>query len=1204
MQIFSDKGKTHSTAGETVWGVVALCFAVLMLLVPAWGQEFRGTIMGTVTDPTGSVISGASVTAIGPTQTYKAITGSNGQFNIPFVQPAVYVVKISRVSFKTEERTNVIIDINTSANLNVILQVGTNTETVVVSSQLLTLLNTEDASGGTIVDPDKIQNLPLNGRQEYMLLSLTPGVQFTQHQFGSSGYSGTRGWDQSNAYSVNGQSGSYNQFSLNGVPISREDGSGTGTWFIAPNIDAVEEFKVMSNTYDAQYGRFSGGTVNTILKSGTRKYHGTVFDFWRNSILDSNTYQLKQVKTAKSFHNEHQFGGSVGGPVFPKKEKLFYFFSYEGWREIMPATVTASMPTTDVYPDSSGNVNLDSYAKALGITGIYNPSDYTCVTTGSSGCSKYQRTQFTNNTIPSTMVSSFYKKLLALYPTPTLSGYENNYIYRGKDTYKYFQPIIRIDYNISDQTKFYGSTVWWSGWENRNTNGVPGAGARGNMDNHRQAVTTALDLTHTFRPNLVGDIRVGYTRSYTIAPDGAVSAGQATLSASDMGLTMPSIPTTSRTWAPYFSMDNIWPNVIGNTADPTILETYQLSPTLTQVIGHHNLHYGFEFEMFHDVVNGIGQPNGTFNFGSTFSEEYPNNGDSSGDGLADEVMGYPNSGSVQEKFSTYESYKYYGVFIQDNWKVSKRLALNLGLRFDDETSPVDRNNHLLAGMCMTCENPITSEITYPANNTLANGATMANPMYGTAQFASSSLTAYNNYSGTFQPKFGFVYQLTPKLILRGGYGISKAMGIELGGASPWSQSTSYNYTSDGGITPNSYFKNGTPFPSGFTAAPGSSKGDSTFVGDTLSIDQRDRKLVNTQQYSFGIGGELPFHILGNLEYVGQHTTNLRTSRQLNGLSDTDVEKGLADASYLDKLVTNPFYGVLSKTTALGANSTIKAKYLMVPYPEFYGNFYVYTHADGYSNYNSMIAKAEKRMSNGKGLSNGLSFLASFTWAKLMSATGYLNNSSMWKVDDKPSYHLDTGSNAPAWQLSFSGMYGLPLGRNSWLLANTNRAVSAFVSDWQLDWIFQNRAGFSISTPTSYSYTCGTYDVRPSKSTWHSYLNNSNNSCWTSQPQYYVVGHDTTQTKVVTPWAQQTQLGLQKSFPIHENLRLQFKAESFNATNTPIFGSPSTSNPSKAPTRNSSVVDPNQPGAYSGYGTVGNTQQNFPRQYQLSLKLQF
>jgi hypothetical protein len=1210
MQTLDKRGKVQRSKAQLIkqYGCIAtLSFiAILMLMVPAYSQEFRGTISGTVTDSTGAIVPGTIVTATGPQLTYKAVTGSNGQFLIPFVQPATYTVKIAHNGFKTEERTNVIIDISTRFNLNVVLKVGNaNTETVTVSSQLSSLLSTEDASGGTIVDPDKIQALPLNGRQEYMLLSLTPGVQFTQTSFGSSGYSGTRGWDESNSYSVNGQSGSYNQFSLNGVPISRESGSGTGTWFIAPNIDAVEEFKVMSNTYDAQYGRYSGGTVSTILKSGTRSYHGTLFDFWRNSVLDSNTYQLKQVGTSKAYHNEHQFGGSVGGPIIPRKDKLFYFFSLEGWRELMPATVKTAVPSTDTYPDANGDVNLDSYATALGITGFYNPLSYSCYKQGANGCAEYKRDPFPGNVIPHSMVSPFYKKLLALYPTTgLLSGYQNNYIFKGKNTYKYTQPILRVDYNASDKTKFFASAAWWTGWEYRNSNGISGAGARGDIDNHRASETIALDLTHTFRPTLVGDVRVGYTRSYSRDPDGTVSAGDATLTSSYFGLTMPAIPTTSNNYAPELTMDNIWANIIGNEADPSITETYVLSPSITHVIGHHNLHYGFDFQLYHAISSNVGNANGKFNFGSTFSKQYPNNSDNSGDGIADEIMGYPNSGSVQEDLSTYESYKYYGAFIQDNWKVTNKLALNLGLRWDTETSPVERNNHLLAGMCMTCENPVTNQITYPTNNTLANGATMANPMYGTAQFASNSFTAYENTWGSLQPKFGASYQINPKFIVRGGWGISTAFGIELGGASPWNQSTSYNASSDGGITPNNYFNNGVPYPNGYSPVPGSSKGSMTFVGNSVSMDQRDRKLVSTQQYSFGFEAELPFHILGNLEYVGQHTTKLRTSKELNGLSDSDVAKGIADASYLDEQVSNPFYNVLSSNVSLGNNPTIKAKYLMVPYPEFDGSFYVYTHADGYSNYNSMIAKAEKRMSNGRGLSNGLSFLSSFTWAKLMSATGYLNNSGAWKTDSTPSYHLDTGNNAPAWQLSFSGMYGLPFGHNSWLLANTNRITSALVSDWQLEWIFQNRSGFAISLPSSYTYSCGTYNPKPAHKSWHSYLNNSSPSCWGNEPEYYIYTHDTTQTRVKTPYAQQTQLGLQKSIPLHRDLALRFKAEAFNATNTPIFGSASTGSPNISPKRVASVVNPNQPGAWTGYGTIGSTQQNFPRQYQLSLKLQF
>ncbi|MDE3148343.1 MAG: carboxypeptidase regulatory-like domain-containing protein, partial [Acidobacteriota bacterium] len=221
------------------WRGVAQLLAILAFSVfVIQAQEYRGTIAGRVTDSTGAVVPNALITATGPQQTYRSKTGRDGTFAIPFVQPATYTVSIEAPGFRKELRAGIIVDIDSSVNLPVALKVGSDVETLTVKANDEVALDTLDASGGTVMEPDKVQNLPLNGRQVYMLLGLTPGASFTQTQFGSHGYSGTRGWDESKAYRINGQNGSYNQFSLNGAPISQQDGGGAGTWNIAPNVDA------------------------------------------------------------------------------------------------------------------------------------------------------------------------------------------------------------------------------------------------------------------------------------------------------------------------------------------------------------------------------------------------------------------------------------------------------------------------------------------------------------------------------------------------------------------------------------------------------------------------------------------------------------------------------------------------------------------------------------------------------------------------------------------------------------------------------------------------------------------------------------------------------------------------------------------------------------------------------------------------------
>ncbi|HEY2038283.1 MAG TPA: carboxypeptidase regulatory-like domain-containing protein, partial [Edaphobacter sp.] len=330
---------------------------ILFFLFPLTitAQEYRGSILGHVTDSQGFDIPNASIEARSDQQTYTIKTDGHGNFVIPLVQPGTYTVAIQASGFRREVYPNQILSVSQKLNLSVRLTPGGATDVVTVTTDQLQLATT-DASGGTVMDPEKVQNLPLNGRQVYMLMSLTPGVRFTQTQFGAGGYSGTRGWDVSNAYSINGQQGAYNQFMLNGAPISIQGGGSAGTWNISPSIDAVQEFKVMTITFDAQYGRVGGGAMNTILKSGTPKFHGTLYDYWRNSIFDANSYQLNQQGADKPYHNQHQYGGTIGGPFL--KHNAYFFFSYEGWREVLPAGVVTSVPTADMRPDASGNVNL------------------------------------------------------------------------------------------------------------------------------------------------------------------------------------------------------------------------------------------------------------------------------------------------------------------------------------------------------------------------------------------------------------------------------------------------------------------------------------------------------------------------------------------------------------------------------------------------------------------------------------------------------------------------------------------------------------------------------------------------------------------------------------------------------------------------------------------------------------------------------
>lgn len=1173
-------------------------------------QEYRGTVSGSVADSGGAIIPGAKVTITGPQQTYRAVSASNGEFVVPFVDLGTYTVSVTAPGFSTETQVSVHVDVSTKVALTFRLKPGAVSDTITVTDSSAGV-NTSDASLGTVVDPEKIQNLPLNGRQLYTLLGLTPGTRFTQTTFGPGGYSGTRAWDQSNSYSVNGQSGNQNQFSLNGAPVSAQGGGGAGTWNVAPTIDAVEEFKVMTNTYDAQYGRETGGTVNTVMKSGGDAFHGTVYEFWRNSVFDANTFQLNQENAPKPFHNQHQFGGTVGGYAW--KKHTYFFFSFEGWREVLPVGVVTGVATADMLPGADGSVNLTNYLAATSGHNIYDPSTTRCAVAGQSPCQQYTRDQFPNNTIPANRISPIGLAFLRLLPKPNITGdvYSNNYVAADPGRYTYNQPMVRVDHNFSDKTRAYGMFVFFGGQEYRNGSGLPAPISQGDINNHRSTFTSVFDITHTFSPSRVMDVRAAWNRAIGKDPDGGAAAGLApkSFTAASLGLNMPMIPTTSANLPPEINMYNCCTaNFIGNhlSADSTF-ETYDLAVSQNQTLGAHSLHYGFETMLFHDVPSGIGSPNGQFTFAQQYTQQDPNQNVGDGDGIAAILLGDPDNGSVDWFDSRYESYNYFSAYVQDDWRVSKKLTFNFGLRWETETSPKDRNNELTAGFCLTCTNPLNSVI---------NGAGgVPNPLLGGIQFASGNFTAYQNYIGDFLPKIGVSFAVTPRLVIRGGFGLATGLGIELGGQSSWQQTTNYAASLDGGRTPSGYFNTGTPYPSGAIAPPGNAPGLLTEVGNGVGFDQRNRKIPLTRQYSFGIQGAGPFSTVFDVSYVGNVTTRLRVGTELNSLTPAEFAQGHTDhGAYLNNQVPNPFYGQISTAANLGQSPTISQAQLLTPFPEF-SDLYDYNVPIGYTDYNALQAKLERRVSNPGSVIGGLSVLASFTYSKTFNATGRLNNGEAGLVDPLPYYAVD-GSDRP-YDFSLSGLYTLPFGHGAAFYNNTGRLVDELIGHWQIDWIFQNSGGTPIgSLPQNYTYACGgNYDVRPvGHHSYKSWINNSDNvqaaangtsaNCQVGFAPYTATTLLPITSKVRAPFAQQTQIGLEKRFAIVHGTELQFKAEAFNVTNTPIFGGPNTGNVNDPLTRNNQVANPNDPGAWSGYGTIGSTEQNFPRQLQLSLKVLF
>jgi len=1196
-----------------------ICVATFVGL--ALAQEFRSTLTGRISDPSGAVIPGATVTAVqnDTHQTYSTRTNSSGDYYIAYMLPGNYTVTVSAKGFKTKVQQNVLLQASASYGLNFTLEVGSTTQSVTVTAAP-PLINTASGSSSNILTGRAIENLPLNGRQVYMLIGTTPGSQFLQTQFGASGYSGTRGWDVSNNYSLGGGIQGYNLFTLNGTNITMMGGFGEeGTWMTSPNVDAVQETNIMSNTYDARYGHTTGGTVNIVTKSGTNQYHGDIYEYLENGALNANNFENNANGVPRQNTIQHQYGGTFGGPI--RKNKIFFFGSFEGYWENIPFTTITSVPPAYLRPQPGQGVDFSQ----SGYT-IYDPLTTVCNAPGGTldNCpgNDYSRTEFPNDTIPANRIDPTAAALLNLFPLPNINqdAVQNNFIATTPDQYRYYQPMVRVDYNTSDRTRWYSFYEWQKGHEFRNSSGFTGPAQRGDIHSMRTNTVATEDMTHTFSPTMVGDFKLSFTRYFQSFPDGPLS----TPTPSSIGLNMPYVGTASKALLPEIGFGELYPTIIGNSVSTHLDQTLALNVDFTKIRGSHSIEFGGEIDRW-NFANplDVGHPNGTFSFGTQPTQYNPTKrnalpGISDGNVIASLLLGYPTGGGVDWNSTVYETIPAYAVYAQDNWKVSRRLTLNIGLRYDVEGGVVDRFNGLNRGMCLTCVNPITNDSTYQANiadpsnisawqsaySALGVSTPNLSTVYGGILFTGAQgqpRNAYNIDWSNVAPRLGFAYQINNKTVLRGGWGWVFAYGIEGGTRSGFSISTPYISSLNGGVTPTDYFQSGTPYPGGAEQPFGSSLGLRTNLGNTQTLDFPQRKIPRSTVMSIGIQRELPAHTVLSVKYSGNYARALRTQGVFTWVNGSlpltfgypDLQQNNYDpnlASELGAQVPNPYYDVVPPNSSLGSSKTVQAVRLLVPLSQFglVGN---YTNPYGRSWYDSLQVKMDKRL---YGANRGLSYQLAYTYSKNMESTHY-RNGWPWQ-DPKPIYEPIAYDRTHI--ISFSWQWDLPFGKGSkYLFTNPPTPVGVLINGWRLSGIFSDQTGFPVGLPNVWYTSTHSFvpDGGPTYAQWLYNCNGDPKACYTSIPSWGQGNQPDRIGYLRVPHIANWDLSLQKDFHFTESKRLQFRADAFNLTNTPLFPGPDT-NP------NDAVKQVN--GRWQGFGTVNLFQQNFPRIVQLSLKLFF
>jgi hypothetical protein len=1130
-----------------------------MLFSPSlFGQGFQATITGVVTDQLGAVVPNATIEIknLGTNAKITTVTNEAGNYVAAFVLPGTYSVTASSQGFKNAVRRPIELHIAARVTVDFKLELGTVTEQVTVSAEA-GVLETASASLGHTIGSAAVASLPLNSFNVALLGALSPGVYYDAT--GASTFNG-RPMDGSAGFlSMNGSGGSNYDILIDGAPDMSLERSTSPYNNLVPSVEAVQEFKIQTNVYDAQYGRTSNGFLSMELKSGTNQIHGALYENWRNDIITANRFENNAAGQPKAKYRFNQPGLEFDGPIYlPKiydgRNRTFFMYSWEAMRSGSPYSDTETLPTV---AERGGDFSATTQSNGQPII-IYDP-----LTTQASG-NAYARQPFGGDKIPASRVDPVAAKLAGFIPLPNVPGIIggfNNY-FKGNlgDIERYDQHIVRVDQVLSDRRRLFGSITRNLNHEYQDLAGWP-AVAASSFIHHRGNVGAHSDFVDTISPSLVLDTRLSFMRHVF-----AIQFAGDPWDPSQLGWPSSLIGQLPAKTFPYITISNytnFGPQYTpGGANDLTYTNNYALAETLSKSAGSHGLKIGGEVRVMRSNWMLPDSSSGQFAFDKGFSQANPLVGDAaSGDGFASMLLGYPSSGYVPYNILPAYGDHYYAWFVQDDWRISSRLSLNLGLRWSYESGMSERYNRQNRGF-----DPNASNTFQVPGLQLKGGLLFAD---------SDHRLAYAQDFRDYQPRVGVAYRLRSKLVFRAGYGKTYAPFMNHGYNNGFSAQTTFVSSVDGGLTPYNTLSN--PFPAGILRPAGASQGLATLVGNPLTYGYYDRVTPRTHQFSAGFQQELPWRAVVDVSYVGQQMDHLLTSKNINVVSG---QQYVSLGAGLLTPVPNPFQGLLPGTSFNGA--TVPKQQLLLPFPQF-GNITQAQRDVGYAWYNSAQIRLEKR------LSEGLQFQLSGTICKDMTATSYLNTqdpvgSLERKMAGDPTDH---------WALNV--VYAPPFFKGS------TGVVKQVLSGWQANLIFNWQSGWHVAGPSG-AYSTGINPALPSDqqsfNRWFNTctitLKGSRQNCasadqqaaWIIQPAYTLRTLGTVLPTVTVGWRRQGDLSVFKNFPLRERLVLQFRAAAYNFTNTPWFSAPSTSINS------------------ANFGVITLSQANDPRYIQLMMRLSF
>ena len=1111
------------------WTLSFLVFAASL-----FSQSFQGGIRGLVTDAGGGAVAGAKVSLVdeGTNSTRATLTNESGEYVFNGLVPATYSVSAEAPSFKKFERKGVALGTQQFLTIDVKLEVGQVTESVMVTEEV-PVIETANASAGQLIDRQKLIDLPNLGRNPFMMAKVAQNVVAV----GNPRFNRMQDQSGSSQISLAGGPVRGNNYLLDGIPIT----DSVNRAVIIPTLEAVQEVKVQANTYDAEMGRTGGGMFNTFLKSGTNSLHGSGFGYMRQTEWLANNFFNNRAGRGVPNQPFKNYGASIGGPIWiPKvyngKDKTFFWLAGEAYRQISSTSTELSVPTA---LETRGDFSRSFLSGASGpVQLIYDP-----LTTTTAGV----RTPFAGNVIPGARLNSIGAKVASYYPAPTRerTGYgTNNYSAASSQYDRADQFTAKVDHQIASWWRasasylHYGSREpgeWWM-----NTIASPAQWLL-----NRKVDATAVSSILTPNATTVVTVRYGFNRFPNL--NTTRSAG---FDVTTLGFSPSYASKIQTTTFPLIGMQNFSGLGVTNNNDQ-VYHSKNLMGSVAKFMGRHSFKMGADYRRLH--IDGIefGDPAGNFGFTDGFTRETPLRATAgSGSDLASLLLGFPNTGTFLQATKMYQYVDYMGFYFHDDFRVSSKLTINFGVRYEYETGLKATNNTLITGFDTTVKSPIT--VTSPvAGFTPVGGLLYAGKDGGRTQTG-------NLNKNKFAPRMGFAYQLNGKTTIRGGYGMFWAP-IPYGFQNTlgYSQTTTYLSSVDGGFTPAGSLSN--PFPTVGTPI-GSSAGLLSGIGQSVGFISQNHRAPNIHQFSFDVQRQLPWGLALAAGYVGSRSYDLVLGAGGLNINQLDPKNFAEGSAALNASVTNPYY-VAGGPGLIGGRTMTREQFLR-PFNQF-GNVTLSNSDYNRATYDSFVSKVQKRMSN------GLSLLASWTWSRNMDATiggpgSFFNGlgavQNVYNLDSE--YSLSSVHSPHRFSSAFT--YEMPFGKGKkW--AGNNMVADLLVGGWSVNGIMTYQTGYplAITQASNNNSAFGGGGQRPNATgvspvtpgglmdRIDGYLNRAA----FSEVNKYQFGNLSRTIGLRGPGISEWNMSLFKTFSVTEKLKAQFRAEALNAFNTPQFRSP-------------------------------------------------